>query len=88
MVEFIEPLLDEVPIDINYRNNMTLSEKIYLGKELLKVGKLLGKLGDEIPDFFELLLAPASKLLDKWFESEPLKYTLATDAVVGAYVSP
>jgi hypothetical protein len=32
--------------------------------------------------------APASKILDKWFESEPLKATLATDSVIGAMVSP
>lgn len=27
-------------------------------------------------------------MLDSWFESEPLKSTLATDAVIGAMVSP
>jgi phytoene dehydrogenase-like protein len=33
---------------------------------------------------FEYIL----KVLDKWFESEPLKATLATDAVIGAMISP
>ena len=28
------------------------------------------------------------QVLDKWFESEPLKATLATDSVIGAMVSP
>lgn len=28
------------------------------------------------------------KVLDRWFESEPLKSTLATDGVVGAMVGP
>ena len=28
------------------------------------------------------------KILDKWFESEPLKATLATDSVIGAMISP
>ncbi|KAJ7552436.1 hypothetical protein O6H91_06G054900 [Diphasiastrum complanatum] len=32
----------------------------------------------------ELLLAPASKVLDNWFESDLLKATLATDAVIGS----
>ena len=27
-------------------------------------------------------------VLDRWFESEPLKATLATDAVIGAMNSP
>ena len=29
-----------------------------------------------------------SKVLNKWFESEPLKACLATDAVIGAMLSP
>ncbi|XP_057864202.2 uncharacterized protein LOC131072144 isoform X3 [Cryptomeria japonica] len=35
-------------------------------------------------EFINLLLAPASKVLNEWFESEILKATLATDAVIGA----
>ncbi|KUF93507.1 hypothetical protein AM588_10008057 [Phytophthora nicotianae] len=31
---------------------------------------------------------PATKILDKWFESDVLKATLATDAIIGAKVSP
>jgi len=34
-------------------------------------------------EFFDLLLSPASKILNCWFESEVLKATLATDAVIG-----
>lgn len=30
----------------------------------------------------------ALQVLDQWFESEPLKATLATDAVIGAMSSP
>jgi phytoene dehydrogenase-like protein len=37
--------------------------------------------------FYELLTGPAQHILDRWFESEILKTTLATDAVVGAQVS-
>ena len=29
-----------------------------------------------------------SKILTKWFESEPLKATMATDGVIGAMTSP
>ena len=36
----------------------------------------------------EVITAPASKILDKWFTSEPLKACLATDAVIGAMLSP
>ncbi|OBS70270.1 hypothetical protein A6R68_01188, partial [Neotoma lepida] len=55
---------------------------------------LLGKsangrtLGAQLPQYYEVLTAPISKVLDHWFESEPLKATLATDAVIGAMTSP
>lgn len=48
----------------------------------------LARLGPQLPLFFEALTAPASKLLDRWFESRLLKATLATDAVIGAMVAP
>jgi hypothetical protein len=38
--------------------------------------------------FYELFTGPASHILDRWFESEILKTTLATDAVIGANISP
>ncbi|KAM6347951.1 pyridine nucleotide-disulfide oxidoreductase domain-containing protein 2 [Alca torda] len=45
-------------------------------------------LGRQLPRYCEVLTAPISKILDQWFESEPLKATLATDAVIGAMASP
>ncbi|KAJ6990002.1 hypothetical protein NC653_018501 [Populus alba x Populus x berolinensis] len=38
-------------------------------------------------DFMDLLLSPASKVLNKWFETDVLKATLATDAVIGSTAS-
>jgi len=38
--------------------------------------------------FYELLAAPAGKILNRWFESEPLKATLSTDAVIGSMMGP
>lgn len=38
--------------------------------------------------FYELFTGPASHILDRWFEGEVLKTTLATDAVIGANISP
>lgn len=35
--------------------------------------------------FYELFTAPASHILDRWFDSEILKATLATDAVIGRH---
>jgi phytoene dehydrogenase-like protein len=35
-----------------------------------------------------LLLGPARSALESWFDSEPLRATLATDAIIGAWASP
>jgi len=43
---------------------------------------------DAVVPFYELFTAPAAHVLDRWFEGEVLKATLATDAVIGAIVSP
>jgi len=45
-------------------------------------------LGPVTAAFYELMTAPTTKILDKWFESEPLKATLATDSCIGAMISP
>jgi len=37
--------------------------------------------------FYELFTGPAKQILDRYFESDILKATLATDAVIGALVS-
>jgi len=42
----------------------------------------------KIPEFYEILTAPATKLLNKWFESDILKSTLATDAIIGEFAAP
>jgi phytoene dehydrogenase-like protein len=47
-----------------------------------------GKLGSAIGEAIEVLTGPARPILDRWFESEQLKATLATDAIIGAFASP
>lgn len=44
----------------------------------------LATLGSELPAAWQLLMAPVRQILDQWFESEPLRATLATDALIGA----
>jgi phytoene dehydrogenase-like protein len=45
-------------------------------------------LGRELPEATRVLLAPARALLEEWFESEPLRATLATDGAIGAFAAP
>ncbi|KAJ9583311.1 hypothetical protein L9F63_022328, partial [Diploptera punctata] len=56
--------------------------------QLLKAVKSLGSLGADISVLYEFFTSPATHILSRWFESEPLKATLATDAVIGAMAAP
>ncbi|XP_014673155.1 PREDICTED: pyridine nucleotide-disulfide oxidoreductase domain-containing protein 2-like isoform X4 [Priapulus caudatus] len=84
----IQPLLDNTPIDSKKLAKSSLWEQIkeaYHSKHIFEAGKILG---EDLPLFYEYLTAPASKILNQWFDSEPLKATLATDSVIGAMISP
>jgi phytoene dehydrogenase-like protein len=48
----------------------------------------LNSLGDDTPASIELLVGAARPVLERWFEAEVLRTTLATDAVIGAFASP
>jgi phytoene dehydrogenase-like protein len=47
-----------------------------------------GRMARDFPAAARTLLAPARDLLTEWFDSEPLRATLATDATIGAFASP
>jgi phytoene dehydrogenase-like protein len=47
----------------------------------------LGALGTDLPQAIELLTGAARPLLERWFEAEVLRATLATDAIIGAFAS-
>jgi phytoene dehydrogenase-like protein len=55
---------------------------------LLQLGRSFQKLGPGMGEAIEILTGPARTILDRWFESEQLKATLATDAVIGAMAAP
>src|SRR5262245_34971310 len=46
------------------------------------------KMGTAMSEAMEVLIGPARTILDRWFESEQLKATLATDAIIGAFAAP
>jgi hypothetical protein len=69
--------------------------------KLVRAGYSVASLGSLLPEFIEMMTAPASKILDRWFgeciggamnsdvkESPILKATLSTDSIIGALVSP
>ncbi|XP_030096858.1 pyridine nucleotide-disulfide oxidoreductase domain-containing protein 2 isoform X2 [Serinus canaria] len=88
MVLALDPLLDAPPVDTAALGKGSLLQQLrnlQTLKPLLQAGLALGQ---QLPLYYEVLTAPISKILDHWFESEPLKATLATDAVIGAMASP
>ncbi|XP_041803527.1 pyridine nucleotide-disulfide oxidoreductase domain-containing protein 2 isoform X2 [Chelmon rostratus] len=88
LAEAIHPLLDAPPVDIPGVTAGSLRKRLAAAKTLMPVVKCGLKLGTNIPDFYEIITAPIMKILNRWFESEPLNATLATDAVIGAMTSP
>src|SRR5688500_6837805 len=56
--------------------------------QLARLGLGFLKLGYDGQKAVEILAGAAPPILDRWFESEQLKVTLATDAIIGAMASP
>ncbi|XP_008277975.1 pyridine nucleotide-disulfide oxidoreductase domain-containing protein 2 [Stegastes partitus] len=84
----IHPLLDAPPVDIPGVTAGSLRKRLAAAKTLSPLVKCGLKLGKNIPDFYEIVTAPIMKILTQWFDSEPLRATLATDGVIGAMTSP
>jgi len=52
------------------------------------VHKAVKVLGRDFRPAVELLSGAATPILDRWFETDALKATLATDAIIGAFFAP
>jgi phytoene dehydrogenase-like protein len=82
VADFIEPTLEETPPNLwSWRPG-----------ELMKLGSLgwrFRKLGaKDGADAVEILTGAMRPILDRWFESDQFKATLATDAIIGAMAAP
>ena len=55
---------------------------------LFRLGRAFRKMGTDAGQAVEILTGSARAVLDRWFESDPLKATLATDAIIGAMAAP
>ncbi|MHB8865847.1 MAG: phytoene desaturase family protein [Pirellulaceae bacterium] len=87
----LEPILsttapDPLPLPKEYR-------RVGMGKRMRDVSRLwalyqaAGELGSRLPDAIELVTGAARPILERWFECEVLRATLATDAIIGAFAS-
>jgi len=77
----IEPALLETPADPFSRRPRDVLRTLRAGWRLLR-------LGADGARALEVLAGPARAVLDRWFESDELKATLATDAIIGAMAAP
>ncbi len=91
VAQVLEPVLsqaapDPLPLPDEWRD-------IGFGKRLRDLKKLWGlrsalaELDADLPATVELLTAAARPILDRWFETDVLKATLATDAIIGAFLA-
>jgi phytoene dehydrogenase-like protein len=84
-VKALNHLVDHRPPNLGNNKGLFSFRRL---KELKPALKALQAVGLHLPEFHELLTGSAGKILDKWFESEPLKATLATDALIGTMSGP
>lgn len=75
IVSMISPFIDSEP-SLKLSN---LAKTYFTARRSMK---------SSVPELYQMLTAPASVILDQYFESDILKGTLASDAVIGANQSP
>jgi phytoene dehydrogenase-like protein len=77
----VEPTLTMAPPDL-------LKPGLGDLRTLFSLGRAFRRLGEDAGEAIEILTGAARPILDRWFESEELKGTLVTDAIIGAMASP
>jgi phytoene dehydrogenase-like protein len=77
----VEPMLTMTPPNVLRPGLRDLGRLLGLGRAVRRLGPAAG-------EAVEILTGAARPVLERWFESEPLKATLATDAIIGAMASP
>jgi phytoene dehydrogenase-like protein len=89
IAECLEPILmstppDLLPLPATWRR-IGLGKRFRDARQGLSLWSALRKLGADLPEAIEILTGAARPILDRWFESDVLKATLATDAVIGTF---
>jgi phytoene dehydrogenase-like protein len=89
IAECIEPTLSQtppvlLPLPPTWRKR-SLGGKIRDARRGYSMYQALKQLGEELPEAIEFITGTARTILDRWFESDELKATLATDAIIGNF---
>lgn len=91
VAEKLEPVLastapDPLPLSSSWRKR-SIGKRLRDLNQMRKLYSATSDLGDDLPEVIELMTGAARPILERWFESEVLKATLATDAIIGAFAS-
>ena len=81
LADFVEPILMMTPPD-------PLSNRLGDLWDVAKLGLKARSLKGDLYEKVRILTQSCADFLDRWFESDELKATLATDGVIGAFASP
>jgi len=81
IARMLEPMLDVAPPDPSRPRWRDFPALASMARHAWRARR-------DLPRGLSLLLGPARPSLEAFFESEPLRSTLATDAVIGAWASP
>jgi phytoene dehydrogenase-like protein len=87
----LEPTLgdsapDPLPLPTSWRK-IGIAKRLRDAKKMFNVHRSLKRLGADLPAAMELLTGAARPILERWFETDVLRATLATDAIIGAFTS-
>lgn len=77
---------DLLPLPNNWRR-IGWGKRLRDARKGWQLRRALAAMQEQLPEGLEFLTAAARPILERWFESEVLKTTLATDAVIGAFAS-
>lgn len=91
VAETIEPILsmpsvDLLPLPPSWRR-IGWIKKLKDLQHAHKLHRSLAALKNRLPEALEILTAAARPILERWFESDIVRATLATDAIIGAFAS-
>jgi len=92
VAEMLEPVLtkaapDALPLPKSLRK-IGIAKKLRDTSKLWEMYQAMAGLGAALPEAVELLTGAARPILERWFEAEVLRATLATDAIIGAFAPP
>src|SRR3979490_1260889 len=79
MCRFVKPILSMIPPDPTTLNPRDLQRLYFLGQRFRELSS------DERYTLIQLMTMSAADFLDQWFETDPLKATMAASGIIGTY---